>query len=178
MSQPINQMESQRLAPVLAGHGAADYLHDGSVMSQQTPILLPELSVSGRVLKIARLRHEWFEYLEDPSGTVDALFQTAPVADVVTFLQEAHYTRPSLSYYKEAATASVLKFTSYKNWWTDLHFKVRNKVRKVQKTGVELRSAELDDALSRGVKDIYDESPIRQGRRFPHYGKPLDVIRA
>ena len=36
----------------------------------------------------------------------------------------------------------------------------------------------LDDALVSGIKRIYDEAPVRQGRRFWHYGKDLDRIRA
>jgi hypothetical protein len=123
------------------------------------------------------LRHEWFEYLDDPQAVVEALQQGRPVADVFTFLQEAHYARPALRYHQETASASVLTFGTYKDWWTDLHFKVRNKIRKVQKTGVELRATQLDDNLVRGVQAIYDETPIRQGRRFPHFGKSLETIR-
>jgi hypothetical protein len=137
---------------------------------------LPELTVSGNVFRIAKLRHEWFEYLDDPTAVVEELRRGKPVADLFTFLQEAHYARPVLSYHQEVASASVLTFRTYKDWWTNLHFKVRNKVRKVQKTGVELRATQLDDDLVRGVQAIYAESPIRQGRRFPHYGKSLDVI--
>jgi hypothetical protein len=137
----------------------------------------PEMKVTGSVLKIASLRHEWFEFLDSPAAFVETLQLEKPVADVFTFLQEAHYARPSLGYHKEAASASVLTFKSYEDWWTNLHFKVRNKVRKVQKTGVELRATQLDDDLVRGVKAIYDESPIRQGRTFPHYGKRFEVIR-
>ena len=59
----------------------------------------------------------------------------------------------------------------------ELDFKARNKIRKAQKIGVELRLTSLDDDLVRGVKSIYDESPLRQGRKFWHYGKSLDVIK-
>jgi hypothetical protein len=36
---------------------------------------------------------------------------------------------------------------------------------------------ELDEALVSGIKSIYDETPIRQGRRFWHYRKPLESIK-
>jgi hypothetical protein len=29
----------------------------------------------------------------------------------------------------------------------------------------------------RGIKDLYDETPIRQGRRFWHYGKDIETVR-
>ena len=136
-----------------------------------------ELRVSGRFMKVARLRHEWFEYLDDPQSFVAALRSGDPIADVFTFLQEAHYPRPSLPFHRELDGASILAFKTYEDWWATLHFKVRNKARKVHKTGVELRHVELDDEFVRGVKSIYDESPIRQDRRFPHFGKSLEVLK-
>ena len=135
-----------------------------------------ELSVSGRVLKIAKLRHEWFEYLDDPQAFIQAA-NAARVADILTFLQEAHVERPKLPFASEPAAASVVTFKSFEDWWNGLHFKARNKARKVQKTGVELRPAQLDDEFVRGVKKIYDEQPLRQGRKFTHYGKSLATIK-
>jgi len=136
-----------------------------------------ELTISGRFLKIAKLRHEWFEYLEDPLGFVAALRSRHPIADVFMFLQESHYPRPSLPFHHELSDASVLTFNTYEDWWKTLHFKVRNKARKVQKTGVDMRRVQLNDDFVRGVKGIYDESPIRQDRRFPHFGKSFDVVK-
>jgi hypothetical protein len=135
-----------------------------------------ELSVSGRILKIAKLRHEWFEFLDDPVAFVAAA-KRARVADILTFLQEAHDERPAFPFHKEVARASVLTFNTFDEWWNGLHFKARNKARKVQKTGVELRPAKLDDDFVRGVEKIYNESPFRQGRKFTHYGKSFATIK-
>jgi hypothetical protein len=135
-----------------------------------------ELSVSGRVPRIAKLRHEWFEYLAAPAEFI-AEAKRAQVADILTFLQEAHVERSTFPFHKEAASASLLTFTSFDGWWTGLHFKARNKARKVQKTGVELRPAKLDDDFVRGVEKIYNESPLRQGRKFTHYGKTFATIK-
>jgi hypothetical protein len=135
-----------------------------------------ELSVSGRVLKIAKLRHEWSEYLDDPATFISEA-KAARVADILTFLQEAHIERPKLPYLNKPASASVLTFKSFDDWWNGLHFKARNKARKAQKTGVELRPVKLDDDFVRDVKKIYDEAPLRQGRKFTHYGKSLATIK-
>ena len=35
----------------------------------------------------------------------------------------------------------------------------------------------FDDALVQGIWEIYNESPVRQGRPFPHYGKDIDTVR-
>ena len=135
-----------------------------------------ELRVTGRVLRIARLRHEWFEFLEDPVAFV-AEAKRARVADILVFLQEAHVPRPALPFHHLAASASVLTFKSYQDWWDGLHFKARNKARKAQKTGVELRVAAPDDDFVRGVEKIYNESPLRQDRKFTHYGKDFATIK-
>ena len=39
-----------------------------------------------------------------------------------------------------------------------------------------MRSAELDDSLVQGITRIFNETPIRQGRRFLHYGKKGDRV--
>ena len=135
-----------------------------------------EVSVSGRALKIAKLRHEWFEYLSDPVAFVKEA-KAAGGADVLNFLQEAHVERPKLSYLHEPAGASVLTFKSFDEWWKNLNFKARNKARKAQKCGVELRATPLDDDFVRGVEIIYNEAPLRQGRIFPHYGKNFATIK-
>jgi hypothetical protein len=71
----------------------------------------------------------------------------------------------------------VLTFKNYEDWWTGLHFKARNKARKAQKTGVELRPAVLDDDFVSGVVKIYNETPVRQDRIFTHYGKSPAQVR-
>jgi hypothetical protein len=67
--------------------------------------------------------------------------------------------------------------TSFAQWWEDIGFKTRNKIRKSQKSGVELRVEPLSDDFARGVEAIYAESPIRQGRRFFHYGQSAASIK-
>jgi hypothetical protein len=55
---------------------------------------------------------------------------------------------------------------------------VRKNVRRAAKRGVTVDVATFDEALVRGIKEIYDETPIRQGRRFWHFGKSVETIRA
>jgi hypothetical protein len=40
-----------------------------------------------------------------------------------------------------------------------------------------IREVPFDDNLARGIWEIYNESPVRQGRRFPHYGKTFENVR-
>jgi hypothetical protein len=36
---------------------------------------------------------------------------------------------------------------------------------------------QFDDELVRGIQEIYDETPVRQGRRFWHFGKDFDTVK-
>jgi hypothetical protein len=67
--------------------------------------------------------------------------------------------------------------TSFQAWWDALPQESRKNVRKSQKRGVTVRPVGFDAELVAGIKAIYDEAPIRQGRRFPHYGKDLERVR-
>jgi hypothetical protein len=49
-------------------------------------------------------------------------------------------------------------------------------VRRGEKKGVVVREVPFDDELVRGIWEIYNESPVRQGRPFPHYGKDIDTL--
>jgi hypothetical protein len=50
-------------------------------------------------------------------------------------------------------------------------------VRRAEKKGVEVREVPFDDALVHGIWEIYNETPFRQGKPFPHFGKDLDAVR-
>ena len=40
-----------------------------------------------------------------------------------------------------------------------------------------VREVPFDDAFVRGISAIYNESPIRQGKPFWHYGKDFEAVR-
>ena len=136
-----------------------------------------EISVKGRVFTTARLRYEWSEYLEDPVGMIQALRQGPTIADLFTFVTEVFDDHPDYSFPKEPECLSVLTIKDYESWWNGIGFKVRNKIRKPAKCGVELRMVQLDDDFVKGVDDIYNESPVRQNRKFVHYRQGLAITR-
>src|SRR5204862_6677384 len=52
-----------------------------------------------------------------------------------------------------------------------------NLIRKCEKEGVEVRQTAFDDDFVRGMTAIFNEAPVRQGRRFWHYGKDFETIK-
>jgi len=53
----------------------------------------------------------------------------------------------------------------------------RKNVRRAAKRGVAVKGARFDDEFVKGIQRIYNETPIRQGRRFWHFGKDFDTVK-
>lgn len=137
-----------------------------------------EVLVNGSLIRIAHLDGEGYQFLDDPEVAVGALQKTKTRIDLFTFVQKLCDTAPKYSYPMEWDNMAVLPVSTFDHWMTkQIDFKVRNKARKAAKNGVIIREVPFDDDLVKGVSAIYNESPIRQGRRFWHYGKDLDTVR-
>jgi len=137
-----------------------------------------EICIDGRILRIAHLHGDTFRFVDDPARVVDGIRQCDARVDLFTFAQRLPESEPKFSYPIEWENAAVLHVTTYEHWWThQMHSYARNRARQAEKKGVVLREAPFDDELVAGIREIYNESPIRQQRRFPHYGKDLDTVR-
>jgi hypothetical protein len=134
--------------------------------------------VRGRTIRVGRLEADGIEFLEHPQAVLDGLRQARAPIDVFTFVQTLPRTDPEFSYPMEWDNVAALPITTYDHWLTkQIDFKVRNKVRKGQKNGLTVREVAFDDDLVRGISAIYNETPVRQGKRFWHYGKDLAAVR-
>jgi len=136
-----------------------------------------EIRVEGRLVRIARLAAEGYEFFDDPGAMLDGLRRCGVRIDLFTFVQEVTETTPKHGYPMEWDNVAAVPISSFEHWWTrQVNDKVRNSVRRARKQGVTVRPVPFDDALVRGISEIYDESPTRQGRRFWHYGKRLEAV--
>lgn len=136
------------------------------------------LTVQGRWVRVAKVASEHYDALAEPEQTLSRIRQANPGVDVVTFLQNIPDQEPRYPYKMEWDTLAVLPIQSYDDWWAGISCKTRNLVRKASKKGVVIRQTWLDEAFLRGVEQIYAESPVRQGKKFLHYGKDHERIRA
>jgi len=137
-----------------------------------------ELVTAGRIFRTASLRNEWYDFVPEPDAFVGKLRQAGCGADVFTFLQRVPQREPKFPYARDVESVSVLPITTYDEWWKkQIPDKTRNMIRKAGKKGLEIRVTEFDDKFLAGLKEIYDESPIRQGMRFWHYQKDLEELR-
>ena len=150
-------------------------------MSTESPAVVTvhgaELQIAGRLLRTARLRSEYYVSLEDPSALVQAAARARIRADILTFIQSVEDRVPRYPFYHEPQALAVLPISTYKHWFENqLFFKPRNKLRKALKSGIEIRLEGFSERLAQGIKAVYDETPIRQGKRNYHYHKNLDVV--
>ena len=135
-----------------------------------------------RWLRVASIFDEvWLDLppMENPYAALEAVELGGLDADLFTFAQSLPNT--SVDYpdlHLEHDNLAVARTANFKEWWEALPQESRKNVRKSQKRGLSVRPVEFSDELVAGIKAIYDEAPIRQGRRFWHYGKPLEQVRA
>lgn len=135
------------------------------------------LVVRGRLCRVAHVDGDGYKFLGDVQSTVTALRASAACADLFTFLQKLPETVPQYDYPFELDNLAVLQVSTFDHWWTkQVDAKTRNMVRRAEKKGVSVREVPFDGDLVRGIWEIYNESPVRQGKRFPHYGKDLDTV--
>jgi hypothetical protein len=135
--------------------------------------------VQGRLCRVAHVDGEGFKFLADPAAAVAALRGSNTRADIFTFMPELPETSPRYEYHFEWDNFAVLPISTFDQWWSkQIGFKARNKAKQAEKKGIVIREALFDDVLVRGIWEIYNEVPVRQGRRFPHYGKSLEAVRA
>src|SRR5262249_23169166 len=102
-------------------------------------------------------------------------------ADIFSFPEDFRDRRDReerLPYYWEYDNLAVLPLTTYDDWEKQLSQDTRRNIRKAGRAGLVVRTVQFDDEMLRGIKALYDETPVRQGRRFWHYGKDLRTLQA
>jgi hypothetical protein len=100
--------------------------------------------------------------------------------DLFTFLERKWCNtipNPPRSWIKSSDNIGLLHFTDYEGWLESIGKKTRNMIRKAEKSGVKTEMIEPGEKLAEGIWKIYNETPIRQQRAFPHFGVSLKTVR-
>ncbi|HEV2329079.1 MAG TPA: GNAT family N-acetyltransferase [Verrucomicrobiae bacterium] len=136
--------------------------------------------VKGRWFKIASVHDEELtegDLVPNPVQFIRQLEQEGLKADVLTFFQRPPDVTPKFRYDVEWENYAVVPITTFEAWWEKLPQEARKNTRRAAKRGVVVKVAPFDDELARGIHKICNEMPIRQGRRFWHYGKDFGAIK-
>jgi hypothetical protein len=138
--------------------------------------------VQGGWLKLAAIQDEDYqegELVADPERFVAGLRSCRDVrADIFTFSQKPTNPAPQFSYSYEWESVAAIPVASFSDWWTNfVSSDLRKDVRRAAKRGVVVRQVSFDDEFVKGIVDIYDETPVRQGRPFWHYKKGFEAVK-
>jgi hypothetical protein len=137
------------------------------------------LSINRGALSVASVEDEWYEDLDDPAAVIGQLqARTDITPDLLTFWQRLPDVQPRFSFHLEWDEIAVLPVTSYEHWWKcRIKSRVRNHVRHAERQGVVVKRVPFDDDFVAGMTAIFNEVPVRQGRRFWHYGKDFETVK-
>ncbi len=163
--------------------------HFTEIRIEGKTIKVPSLSVddrtiivTGKWLATASVMDE--ELVEgaavsDPHRFLAELEESDARADIFVFAQTLSQNTPRHEYNFDWDNAAVVPITTYKDWWERrLPQETRRNVKRAAKLGVVVRVTPFNDELVHGIVSIYNETPIRQGRRFWHYGKDFEEVKA
>ena len=136
--------------------------------------------VRGGVVKIAEIFDEYWlqaETLPDPLRLIEQLKAIARRPDIFTFAQRVPDAKPRFEFHTEWDNVAVIPVSTYDTWFREqISSASRRNIRASEKKGVVVRADQFDQAYVRGIMSIYNESPVRQGRKFWHYGKDFDAV--
>jgi len=135
--------------------------------------------VTGRWLKLASVHDEEWEdgtVVPSPDGFIAKLLKHGVLgADLFTFTQKPTDPVPHHAYYFDWDSIAAIPVISYSDWWENrVSTDLRKDVRRAAKRGIAMRVIPFTDDFVRAIMDIYDETPVRQGRLFWHYHKNFD----
>ena len=99
-------------------------------------------------------------------------------ADIFTCSQPLTLVEKQYEYATTMDNFAVAETKDYDAWAASMSQAARKNFRRAARRGVTVGIVKFDEELVEGIKRIYDETPFRQGRRFPHYQKSLDTVRA
>lgn len=137
-----------------------------------------EIRIQGRLVRVARLEGEKYTFPDNPDAFLSQLRECGTKVDLFTFLQRLPETSTRYPYPYEMDNLAVLPVTTFDHWWNNqIKSYPRNRARQAGKRGVFMREIPYGDELVRGICAIYNETPVRQGKKFPHYGMTLDKAR-
>lgn len=121
------------------------------------------------------------EYLKDVAPGEEFLEKLRDMrVDIFTFIERGWVSKssnPLKQWVVAEDNIALLHIESYESWFKKVGKKTRNMIRKAVKRGIKTEIVEPSEEFAKGIWKIYNETPIRQGRYYPHYGTPLEKVR-
>lgn len=137
-----------------------------------------DVRIDGRMIRIASLDGDMYTFPDDLDALLGALRKSGTRIDLFTFMQRVPETTPKYDFPMEWDNLAVLPVSTFENWWKNqINSFPRNRARQAEKRGAVLREVPFGDEFLQGMCQIYNEVPVRQGKRFTLYGMTLEKAR-
>jgi hypothetical protein len=136
--------------------------------------------VTGKWLKTACIREQNVvegDLVKNPGTFLRALKSSGLKADIFTFFQRPPDVSPKHNFHFEWENYAVVPITTFEKWWESVPQETRKNVRRAGKRGVTVTSVPYDDELARGIHKLCNETPVRQGKPFWHFGKDFETVK-
>ena len=121
-------------------------------------------------------------YIKDPKPYIHAI-NNKRMADIFSFLGKIDDS-DSKSYniftdennvHIEHDFLAAIRIKTYDDWLRcDIKKQTRKRIKKSKKIGISVKRVDLDSNLIEDITKIFNETPVRQGRKFWHYGKDFE----
>jgi hypothetical protein len=137
--------------------------------------------VTGRRIRMAAVHgEEWNEgqVVDDPDSFVEQLKERKMNADIFTFAQKIPDTKPRYKYFMEWDNVAAIPIMSFQDWLDGVSTDMRKDLKRAASRGVITKAVEFDDNLVKGIMEINNDTPTRQGRYFVHYGKDFETVKS
>jgi hypothetical protein len=115
--------------------------------------------------------------IAEPEAFIRCLREMPP-ADIFSFAEPLPVREPRYPFHFDWDNVAALRTAEFGDWWDSLPQETRKNVRRSQRRGISVSSVVFCDELVHGISKIYNETPIRQGRKFWHYGKSFEQVKA
>ena len=139
-----------------------------------------EFQVSKKGLsRTASLREEVGDKIRDPTIFVSAAKRSRVPADLLTFTEHVSDATPRFDYHMEWDNLAVLRVRTYEYWIEQqVRRSVPRTVRKAQNAGIDVSVRPYSRDVARKLLEIFNETPVRRGRRYPYFGMGIEEIEA
>jgi hypothetical protein len=77
----------------------------------------------------------------------------------------------------EMETIGLLRTSPHESWFRSLGKTTRGDIRRSERRGILVKDVQVDDRFLRDAQLIYNETPVRQGRRYTRYGVSIEDLR-
>ncbi len=149
----------------------------------QAPVLRvngQNIVTTGKRIRLAAMHdEEWLETeVENPEECIRRLkaAQGASRADIFRFSQKVPATVPVYKYPVEMSSIAVVRITTFNHWWERIPSNTRQNINRSQKRGVVIKVRGLEQDVIQGICEVQNETPVRQGKKYPHYGRSFDEV--